>query len=821
MKGVFGMTKRKLLALFTAMTLGSTLIPTSTTPAKAATTLKFNNISKNKKTMYVGSTFTIKTNISKSKLTYKSSKTAIATVSKKGNIKAKKAGACVIKVTAKLSKSKKITKKIKLTVKKKVITKATASVKETALPLTVVTASPNVTTTPVATSKPTATVSVTNTPVVTKEPSTVTATPTATPKETVTPRLTNTPTTSAVPATTPTATPKVTSTPTVTTEPAVTGTVFISSIHFDEESITLEDADGNTVVPSDAANLSVDGTTVTIVAPTTDQEIAVSGNCSQGQIRINVDKTAYPDGEVDLSFEGLTLSNTLTSPVYVASIDGSVNISVKKGTKNTLSDGEAYTNEDNDNGVIYSKDDLKIKGKGSLTITGNCGYGIISKDDLKVYNGTITVTSKDVCLKGKDSVKIGNKDDLEKDGAYDNLILNLTSTASDCVRSNNPIDDTSKASEDSDYADGKEGTIVINGGTITAHAYADAFQSNGTLTVNGGTLDLYTYEGSSYSNTNNPSNSWNGNMPGNWSNSNSKQTLDISAKGLKSEGDMTINGGTITADTSDDALHCGGKLIINNGNLELSTGDDGIHSDTSLEVNGGIIHINKCYEGLEGTDITINDGTIHVISSDDGINAAGGNSNSTWNGFPGFGNNSSNTNYSMTINGGYILVEASGDGLDSNGSLTITGGTTLVIGPTSGADNAFDCDGTFSCTGGIALGIDTYNQMSRFPSNTTNYLTRSISGANSSGSNAIAITDADGNVLSYLTYSTSAGSLTYYNGNATASDLKVYLNPDFTGNTDDFGYASSGTVSGGTELTTSSNSGSNTNQPGGNNRPGR
>lgn len=471
------MTKRKLLALFTAVTLGSTLIPPSTTPAKAATTLKFNNISKNKKTMYVGSTFTIKTNISKSKLTYKSSKTAIATVSKKGVIKAKKAGTCVIKVTAKLSKSKKVTKKIKLTVKKKVTTKATASVKETALPLTVVTASPNVTATPVATSKPTATVSVTNTPVVTKEPSTVTTTPTTAPKETVTPRLTNTPTTSAVPTTTPTATPKVTSTPTVTTEPAVTGTVFITSIQFDEDGITLEDADGNTVTPSDASNLSVDGTTVTIVAPTTDQEIAVSGNCSQGQIRVNVDKTAYPDGEVDLSFEGLTLSNTLTSPVYVASIDGSVNISVKKGTKNTLSDGESYTNEDDDNGVIYSKDDLKIKGKGSLTITGNCGYGIISKDDLKVYNGTITVTSKDVCLKGKDSVKIGNKDDLEKDGAYDNLILNLTSTASDCVRSNNPIDDASKASEDSDYADGKEGTIVINGGTITAHAYADTFQS--------------------------------------------------------------------------------------------------------------------------------------------------------------------------------------------------------------------------------------------------------------------------------------------------------------------------------------------------------
>ena len=78
---------------------------------------------------------------------------------------------------------------------------------------------------------------------------------------------------------------------------------------------------------------------------------------------------------------------------------------MKNNTENTLSDGESYTNADEDNGVIYSKDDLKIKGKGTLNITGNCGYGIISKNDLKVYNGNLQITSKDVCLKGKDSVK--------------------------------------------------------------------------------------------------------------------------------------------------------------------------------------------------------------------------------------------------------------------------------------------------------------------------------------------------------------------------------------------------------------------------------
>lgn len=130
--------------------------------------------------------------------------------------------------------------------------------------------------------------------------------------------------------------------------------------------------------------------------------------------------------------------------------------------------------------------------------TGNCGYGIISKNDLKVFNGTVQVKSVDATLKGKDSVKIGDKDDIGTEDAFKNLSLDLESTKGDCVRSNNPIDDETKVSEYKDYGDGKASEVIINGGTINAKAYNDGSQSAGDLTVNGGTISIYTYQGAAY-----------------------------------------------------------------------------------------------------------------------------------------------------------------------------------------------------------------------------------------------------------------------------------------------------------------------------------
>lgn len=850
------MSRKKLIAVMTAFSLVAGSIVTPPVSSYAASTLKLKNVTNGTKTIYVGKKFTVKTNLSTKKLTFQSSNKKVATVSAKGVVKAKTIGSCKITVIGKLSKKKTAKKTFKLKVKKQTssATPTAAVTASTSTPIIVYTPPADGTATvaptqtnPVTTSElPAQTTSAS--PVTTQAPGNIqtgdngttlpteTVTPISSPDQTATtatkgPTGTNVPAASTTAPVTPTnpastASPQAdaTTTPLPTKTPEVTGTTFVSSITFSEKEVTLADENGNTIEAGDASNLYVtDGTYVTIVAPTNDnknsdnnREITISGTCSNGQISVSVDKTTYADGEVDISLAGLTLSNPNNSPIYVDSIDGSCNISVKNKTTNILSDGESYTNPDEDNGVIYSKDDLKIKGKGTLTITGNCGYGIISKDDLKVYNGTIQITSKDVCLKGKDSVKIGDKDDFGTEGAYENLNLTLNSTGSDCVRSNNPMDDSTLASEDDDYADGKEGTIIIYGGTIKATAYADAFQSNGTLTVNGGTFDIYTYEGSQYSShtNNDPANGW-VSMPGNggmWGRPGSSRpttepttttSTEVSAKGFKSEGDMTINGGTATFDTSDDSFHCGGNLTVNGGTFTIATGDDGIHSDNTLSITDGTIQITNSYEGIEGTNIQIYGGVIDVVSSDDGINAAGGNSASSWNSF--FPSTTSSS-YSILISGGYVHVNANGDGLDSNGTITVSGGTTLIEGPSNSGNSSIDSDGQFNFEGGVIFALDAGGMRGEgVPSNTTNYLTATID-ATYLSSNTIAIADASGNVASIFQCMKTAKRVIYMNGDITASEYTATLNPTYDGSLDNFGYGTGGTISGGTALANESSS---------------
>ncbi|MGN1086649.1 MAG: carbohydrate-binding domain-containing protein [Porcipelethomonas sp.] len=99
---------------------------------------------------------------------------------------------------------------------------------------------------------------------------------------------------------------------------------------------------------------------------------------------VDVDQTAYPEGAVTLLFSGLELSNSSDSPVYVANIGDECVINAKADTLNTISDGTSYTNADGKAGAIYSCDDLKIKGKGTLNVYEHCEDGIVSKNDLRI-----------------------------------------------------------------------------------------------------------------------------------------------------------------------------------------------------------------------------------------------------------------------------------------------------------------------------------------------------------------------------------------------------------------------------------------------------
>lgn len=197
-------------------------------------------------------------------------------------------------------------------------------------------------------------------------------------------------------------------------------------------------------------------------------------------------------------------------------------------------------------------------------------------------------------------------------------------------------------------------------------------------------------------------------------NTNTSTVETTSQKGIKAGTKLNVVGGTITIDAVEDALHSNGDLTIQGGQETLSTGDDGIHADGNVFVAGGDITILKSLEGIEGTNIEISDGVVHLKAADDGVNVNGG---SDMNEMFGAFDQSSTANETkdseevdakiedgmLTISGGYLYVDADGDGLDSNTNIKMTGGTAIVYGPTESMNGTLDYDGTFIIEGGTLI----------------------------------------------------------------------------------------------------------------------
>lgn len=186
-----------------------------------------------------------------------------------------------------------------------------------------------------------------------------------------------------------------------------------------------------------------------------------------------------------------------------------------------------------------------------------------------------------------------------------------------------------------------------------------------------------------------------------------------SMKGLKAETNLVLNGGTYNIDSCDDSIHSNKDITITDGTYSIKSGDDAIHAEETTKITNGNINVTKSYEGIEGLDIELKGGKITIVADDDGINAAGGNDDSgTVEPFENKGGMNEATNGSITISGGTIDINASGDGIDANGNLTVTGGTTYVSGSENGGNSALDYSGDAKITGGtfVAVGMSEMSQ---------------------------------------------------------------------------------------------------------------
>lgn len=199
-------------------------------------------------------------------------------------------------------------------------------------------------------------------------------------------------------------------------------------------------------------------------------------------------------------------------------------------------------------------------------------------------------------------------------------------------------------------------------------------------------------------------------------------TFDIKSQqdGISASSWLQAEGGTYTIDAEDDTLHSNGNLVIHDGTYTLSSGDDGIHADSNVTIAGGIIDIAKSYEGIEGLSIDVTGGESSVLASDDGMNAAGGNDSSGFEG-PGPGGDqfASTEGAYIHISGGILHVNASGDGIDSNGDITVSGGETYVSGPTNSGNGTLDYSGTAQITGGIFVASGSSGMAQNFDSSST------------------------------------------------------------------------------------------------------
>ncbi|GAB5491919.1 MAG: carbohydrate-binding domain-containing protein [Phototrophicaceae bacterium] len=404
-----------------------------------------------------------------------------------------------------------------------------------------------------------------------------------------------------------------------------------------------------TTINVEGSGASVEGSVITISDAGT---YSFNGTLTDGQIIVDTEDAEL----VTLVLNGVNLSSSTSAPINIKNAELAA-ILIADGTENYVSDATTYIYEnaedDEPNAAVFSDDDLTIYGTGSLDVTANYNDGIASKDSLTILSGDITVTSVDDGIRGKDYLII--------DGA--NIVLNVQG---DGLKSDNEDDATL-------------GYINILSGDINITSGGDAVSAQSSLYVLDGTVTILSGGGST-----------------------ANLSEDLSAKGLKSDLAIVIDGGTFVIDSADDAIHANDSIVINNGTFTLASGDDAIHADATIDINDGIIDIRASYEGIESAIITINDGNIHIVSSDDGINVASG----------------SNV---MLINGGYIVIDSEGDGLDANGSIVMTNGTVIVNGPTASMNSALDYDSSFQITGGTFVAVGSSNMMQAPDTSSTQY----------------------------------------------------------------------------------------------------
>ena len=497
--------------------------------------------------------------------------------------------------------------------------------------------------------------------------------------------------------------------------------------HYSEQDLSW-DTSSETAIdlsnPTATDGVTVEDGTLTITKAGT---YKLSGEY-QGQIKV---ETADSDA-VRLVLDNANITNSSGAALNVVNADEVILYSAS-GTTNTISDGADYTatGEDDPDAVVYSKADLTIAGEGTLKVNGNHEDGIHTSDGLVIASGTLEVNAANTGIKGKDYVDI--------------LGGTITVTAQqDGIKSTNDTDEG-------------QGWTRLSNGTVTVNAGDDGFKASRVVEISGGSL-----------------------------------TVEQSDEGIEAQY-INVSGGDVNVTSADDGMNASLKTSDSESTDSSANTSDAANQQQNNQQQGslpGEQQNGTSNQQQQGTgQPPAMSGTSQDGTSQNGTTGTGQQQNNTQNqgnqnmgqppampggnaqdgtsqngttgtgqqgmgqppqgGMPGGGGGGTFevVDAAINVSGGNITVNAEGDGIDSNGVTTLSGGTLIVNGPSQGGNAALDTNGDLLLNGATVLSGSTADMFEAPSTNSTSgYLKLTNSSGFEQGS-TVQVADSSGKVV--------------------------------------------------------------------------
>ena len=400
--------------------------------------------------------------------------------------------------------------------------------------------------------------------------------------------------------------------------------------------------------------------------------------------------------QVHLVFQNLTLEGEGT--LLQINKAQEVVISLAEGSQNALTESQA-SDDEKVKATIHSQVPLTLNGTGNLTLTALTKNALEVEDDLKVLGGTYTVKAANHGFKAEGALDI------------------------------------------------EAATLTIEAGKDGLHAEHDETTERANISLNPTQLSIAAIE-----------------------------------DGVDAGNELTIKGGTITVSQSEEGLEA--RVIRQlGGDVTIKSSDDGVNASTgsSSKTSDANTTSNTADTSSSASQATTDSATASIAASQatatpvatsqtDQVNKdknapppsppagqappQGGQPPQNGQGpggMPPGGQEESDPSLQIILEGGTLTIDAEGDGIDSNGTVTISGGSLVVNGSVQGGNGPLDAAGDITITGGRVWALGTSDMLQGFAQGSTQAsITANIAGT---AGQTLIILDANGKEVARQTAS--------------------------------------------------------------------